>query len=366
MLGGGAHGSGTIFKLNTDGTAFTTLYSFSAAQDGTNNDGSGPGGAKVWLGNRLYGTTYSGGTGGSGTIFAINTDGSGFTNLYNFSGNEDGASPGDLVLVSNRLYGTAQTGGSSSAGTVFTIGVDGSGFKVLRTFTNADGNQPYPGLIASGNTLYGTTYWGGSSWPNPSSGTIFSLNTDGTSFQSLYSFSEMAQGTNSEGCCPQGELILVGKTLFGTASYGGPNGIGTIFSVNTDGTGFTNLYSFSADSGSPSYTNSDGGTPAGLLVFSAGTFYGTTVDRGPFGDGTIYSLSLGGATVTQLGIASVGSNLVLTWPAGATGYVLQSATTLANGGDWQDSTLIPNQTNAQNSVSIKASSAVGFFRLRHP
>ena len=38
----------------------------------------------------------------------------------------------------------------------------------------------------------------------------------------------------------------------------------------------------------------------------------------------------------QLAIIRSGPNLVLSWPTDATGFVLESATTLANGGDWQD------------------------------
>ena len=48
---------------------------------------------------------------------------------------------------------------------------------------------------------------------------------------------------------PYGGLILSGNTLYGTAQYGGSSGNGTVFAVNTDGTGFTNLYSFTAISG---------------------------------------------------------------------------------------------------------------------
>jgi len=50
-------------------------------------------------------------------------------------------------------------------------------------------------------------------------------------------------------------LILSGNTLYGTASRGGSYGSyggGTVFAVNTDGTGFTNLHSL---------TYSDGANP---------------------------------------------------------------------------------------------------------
>ena len=54
------------------------------------------------------------------------------------------------------------------------------------------------------------------------------------------------------------------------------------------------------------------------------------------------------------------------WPANATGFVLQSATTLANGGDWQDSLLSAMETNGQKGVTLTSTGARGFFRLRSP
>jgi uncharacterized repeat protein (TIGR03803 family) len=59
---------------------------------------------------------------GNGTVFAVNTDGSGFTNLYSFTGGSDGANPiAGLILSSNTLYGTTQLGGGSGNGTVFSL-----------------------------------------------------------------------------------------------------------------------------------------------------------------------------------------------------------------------------------------------------
>src|SRR5258706_232383 len=106
------------------------------------------------------------------------------------------------------------------------------------TFTafNPDGANPYAGLILSGNTLYGTAYLGGSS----GNGAGFAVNTDGTGFTNLHSFA----GYPTDGADPQAGLILSGNTLYGTASQGGISGQGTVFAVNTDGTGFTNLHSF--------------------------------------------------------------------------------------------------------------------------
>src|SRR5205085_5228926 len=68
----------------------------------------------ILLGNTLYGTTEDGGSAAyKGMVFAIKTDGTGFTNLHSFIGGSDGAGPTAGFISGNTLYGTA--------GTVFSI-----------------------------------------------------------------------------------------------------------------------------------------------------------------------------------------------------------------------------------------------------
>src|SRR6185503_11246789 len=105
------------------------------------------------------------------------------------------------------------------------------------------------------------------------------VNTDGTSFTNLHNFTAISGSlfTNSDGANPFAALILSGSTLYGTANGGGSSGNGTVFRINTDGTGFTNLYSFTATSGCypGPYTNSDGASPYAGLVLWGNTLYGT-------------------------------------------------------------------------------------------
>jgi uncharacterized repeat protein (TIGR03803 family) len=297
-----------------------------------------PEGGLILSGNTLYGTAEEGGSSDNGTVFAVSTDGTGFTNLYSFSAydtndnNYDGANPDDgLILSGNTLYGTAYEGGSSRDGTVFAVNTNGTGFTTLHIFSatdtngfNSDGSGP-AGLILSGNTLYGTTYYGGSS----GDGTVFAVNTDGIGFTTLYSFSATnANGFNSDGAGPDG-LILSGNTLFGTTYYGGGSGDGTVFSINTDGTGFTTLHSFSATD--TNGFNSDGAGPSGLII-AGNTLYGTTYYGGSFGAGTVFFLILPARSnvPVQPGIANLsisGANLVLNGingQSGGTYYVLTS------------------------------------------
>jgi hypothetical protein len=78
-------------------------------------------------------------------------------------------------------------------------------------------------------------------------------------------------------------LILSGTTLYGDTSSGGLFGSGTIFWLNTDGTGFTNLYNFSTAIGAYYVTNADGASPQFGLILSGNTLYGTALFGGLWG-----------------------------------------------------------------------------------
>src|SRR5262245_59173275 len=77
-------------------------------------------------------------------------------------------------------------------------------------------------------------------------------------FTTLHGFTGCADGGS-----PSSKLLLSGGTLYGTASGGGTGRCGTVFAVNTNGTGFTNLYSFPPLGGSS--TNIGGSQPLGGL-----------------------------------------------------------------------------------------------------
>ncbi len=354
--GTGDHGvigpAGRVFAVNTNGTGFTNLYNFSTAyyfDNYTNSDGAEPYGGLILSSNTLYGTTFYGGIAGHGTVFAVNTDGTSFTNLHDFSGfsGSDGNYPyAGLILSGNTLYGTTEfSAGSLSGGTVFKVNTDGTGFTNVHSFAGSDGANLQGGLILSGNTLYGTTYSGGSS----GNGTIFAVNTDGTGFTNLYVFTAFSSNTNNEdGTHPGCSLILSGNTLYGTASGGGSSNYGTAYAIKTDGTGFTNLHNF---------TNTDGANPQGGLVLSGNVLYGTTV-KGGKGVGTIFSISL----PPQLAISVLGTKIILTWPATAAGFTLQSTTDLVSP-SWSAVSPGPVNVNGQNTVTNPISGAQMFFRL---
>ena len=321
---GGSHGNGTVFAINTDGTGFTNLYSFTGGSDGAN-----PYGGLVLSGSTLYGTTTQGGGFGNGTVFALTTNGT-FTPLHPFTGGSDGANPYcGLVLSGNTLYGTTAGSGSGLApnGTVFAINTNGTVFSNGTVFTNlhtfistSDGASPHYGLVLSNNILYGTASQGGSH----GNGTVFALTTAGTGFTNLYNFTATVSGDNSDGTSPNA-LILSSNLLYGTATHGGSAGNGTIFVVSTNGTGFTNLYSFTT---LVSSANRDGANSKAGLMVSSNVLYGTAVFGGSSHAGTVFALNLNSSTSTPptpipLTIQLAGNAVVLSWTNST--FALQSA-----------------------------------------
>lgn len=431
---GGSSSNGTVFAVNTDGTGFTTLHSFTATRTNgptipqspapalTNNDGAHPQAGLLLVGGTLYGTTTAGGTNGNGTIFAVNTNGMDFTTLHEFTGVTDGGAPqaalifsgttlygtassgpdgnvfaintngtgftvvhdfmgfdaaypsGRLILSGELLYGVTKGGGTEDLGTVYAVYTNHGAMTLLYSFTNnppgtdGGGFMPFGGLVLSGKTLYGTATSGGLSL---ASGTVFAVNTVGPDFKTLHEFAVLPPypggfGTNSDGASPIGGLILVGNTLYGTTAFGGIDGSGTIFSINTNGMDFKTVYYFAASHTNSSgiYTNCDGTLPWAGLLRSGCTLYGTTRGGGSAGSGTVFSLSF----PPQLNIALAGTNVILTWPTNVagfdySGFTLQSTTNLYVAPVWNPVSPAPVIVQGQNIVTNPVSSTVEFYRL---
>ncbi len=376
---GGSADNGTVFALNTDGSNFTNLYSFKASNTNasgvyTNRDGANPEAGLVLSGGTLYGTTEHGGTNGYGTVFRMNLDGSGFTNLHGFANGSDGSTPEHLLLSGSTLYGTA-SGFASGNGTVFKLNTDGSGFTTLHVFiatnytagapgpapnyTNQDGALP-SNLSLSGNTLYGTAYYGGSA----GNGTIFALGTDGNGFTNLHNFAP-ALGpnlTNSEGTHPinMDGLVISENTLYGTAYWGGASGFGTVFALNTDGTGFWAIHNFTSTN-AINPANSDGANPYSGLSLENGVLYGTTKFGGAGNYGTVFRLLL----PPKLAINAAGTNLILRWSTNAAGFALQAATNLSSPSLWASVSPAPVVINTNYVVTNNVSGSRKFYRLSH-
>ena len=120
--GGGASGGGTIFKIAADGTE-STLYNFTGGADGFAPYGGVIRDAK----GNLYGTAFQGAgidcnDDGCGTMYVLTPAGK-FQVLHTFTGGRDGGNPaaGLVMDQAGNLYGTTYTGGAHGYGTVFKL-----------------------------------------------------------------------------------------------------------------------------------------------------------------------------------------------------------------------------------------------------
>ena len=255
--------------------------------DFTTSTGVFPKGRLIDVHGTLYGTTYQGGPSAKGTVYSISVTGSEAV-LYNFKGTTDGAYPDAGVIdVKGTFYGTNTYGGGDhrDGGTAYSVSASGA-HTVLHSFrSTSDGHDPEGGLINVRGTLYGTTTSDGPS--RSCCGTFYSITTSGHE-TILYRFSG-----GSDGATPLGNLLNVNGTLYGTTSGGGTGcsyskGCGTIYSITTSGKEKV-LYRFAGAS--------DGANPAAGLIDVNGTLYGTTVNGGGAPScfcGTVYSFSSSG------------------------------------------------------------------------
>jgi uncharacterized repeat protein (TIGR03803 family) len=189
IKGGNLYGVGyaSVFELTPPGGAGLwnrfTLHSFVAADAAT--QGSNPNGTLVFdTSGNLYGTTYSGGKYGYGTVYKL-TPGTAqnkpWTEKLLAAFETGNAYPlGGIVFDGEgNIYGTSTAGGNSKTteGTVYELVYQSSTgtykAKVLFTFSGENGNTPDSSLIFdSSGDLWGTTYQGGSD----GYGTVFEVN----------------------------------------------------------------------------------------------------------------------------------------------------------------------------------------------
>ena len=314
---GGSNDAGTVFKLNPNGTGYTLLHNFL-----TNGvDGQNPAvGGNLLLGRDgvLYGMTVNGGANGTGTIFKLNTSGTGYglIRTSEAAGSElDLTNPspeliGSLIQGSDDLlYGVSRGRSPHDSGRVFKLDTNGLGYTEIHVFdvnTNG-GGHPGAGLVQGRDgMLYGTTQDGDGFYG--STNCVFKLNTNGASFLVLHAFTGPGSvpATNSDGYYSRAPLLLGNDgMLYGTTWEGGyPTmynvyGYGTVFKLNpANGANYEVIHIFTVNN-TNGFVNIDGVYPlAGLMQGNDGTLYGTTsgggVDSADGGGGVVFKLNTDG------------------------------------------------------------------------
>jgi len=327
-IGGAAGLVGTVYEINTDGSGYQILSDFGIF------DGYPFGGdpQRNYLASiifpsyggtpavELFGTTIGGGGPcNSGTIFSLLNNGTTVQlgNLHSFCyGDEDDGVGNGLVRVGNTLYGTSM----GYDGVVFKTDINGN-FTQLHHFEGSpnDGQQPQTTLtdggieldaqmccpqpidgaqcmcvhIVTNHIFYGTTLYGGIN----DQGTLFRIKMSGDNstlidYKVLYSFDEMSPDGTWTKWPAFAPLTLVGNKLYGGTTRIPPGGIPqvVIFSINTDGSGYSVLKTIPIT----------GGTPTPLMAIG-NTLYGTIMENSYLGSPSlVFTISLDGSNFQVL------------------------------------------------------------------
>lgn len=226
----------------------------------------------------FYGTTFLGGTTDNGTVFRVTSAGE-LSTLYSFCSQPqctDGGKPSTgIVQATNGLfYGTTTIGGQAFGGIAFGMTSAGN-LGSLYDF----GVEQIPSTAAliqshDGGDLFGLT-----------ASTAFKMSPKGT-LTTIYNFS-------SDGLIPSGLMYAPDGNFYMTTHYGGTNDYGAIYKMTPDGQVST-LYSFCQIN-----CTIDGQYPEGDMVLGTdGSLYGTTIEGGMNGAGTVFKITRAGIFIT--------------------------------------------------------------------
>ncbi len=342
MEGSSTPTGGTVFSV-TPGGKFTLLHTFSPGANKTYPNGDLPGLLTEGPDGKLYGDTLFGGVDGCngycgyGLLYRVNRDGTGFRIIHKFCSETnctDGAEGyGALVTgTDGNLYGTTYYGGTGNSGTIFRVTPSTGAYEVVVSFNfSTSGEDPSGLIVAADGTFYGTsagalgellfhyTEATGTltttvlNFPLfnglPSRGAVsafgpngnlygiyaiyaksgvglFEVQTDGSNLQ-VFPFYNTIDG----GGTPDG-LLLATDGNFWVADYNGSTGYGDIITLSpTDGTLIQTLTPFSSSAAVGAY-------PAEIIQAKDGTLWGSTYQygnaaKGHFADGTVFSLNAG-------------------------------------------------------------------------
>lgn len=283
---GGTGGFGDIYEYNTTSHSLTDLYNFTTSSNPM-------GELAVDKNGVLFGTASNGGAFYNGYLFSYATGTSTFSDLYDLgTGVSDGVSPQAGVAVVNNtngsttIYGTTISGGTGGSGQVYAYNTL-TGYQDVYDFGSIinDGSGPTGGLVIDGaGNIFGTTNGGGAY----SGGTVFEIsNTD--TYSQLYSVNDIgAGGTGTDGYNPVGTLVDMNGTLVGV-NESGAAGYGDIFTLTPTYNpllpyNYADIFSFNG--------GSTGGVPlTGVTALNSYAFAGTNVIGGDNAVGVLFVIT---------------------------------------------------------------------------
>jgi uncharacterized repeat protein (TIGR03803 family) len=235
---GGASDLGTVFRVAKDGSLFATVHEFTASEGNRPDDLAMTQAAD----GALYGAASEGGALGGGTLFRYDPSTGALSSIHDFAAsNSAGVDAGLVAGRDGFWYGTTYTGGASGGGSVFRVDPATGSVTTLHDFGGADGVNPVPGALtqASDGKLYGTTQMGGGSY-----GVVYRLDPASGAFAVLHAFS----GVN-DGRLPLGGVVEGGDGwIYGTTALGGA-GYGTIFRIHLATNAYGNVLWFGGVNG---------------------------------------------------------------------------------------------------------------------
>jgi uncharacterized repeat protein (TIGR03803 family) len=263
---GGAYGAGTALELSPTAKGYvqSAFYSFGSA-----GDGAVPEAQFTLVGDTLYTTTVYGGKHDLGTIVAMSGRDLSEKGRYSFAWEVDGQSSTTLASdASGNLYGTA-SGGPDGEGYVYAFPATGKAPNpsILYSFSTQSLVWSPAGDVALDSN--GNVYGEATATQNidDNCGAVFALTrTSGTyTLSALHAFTGGA-----DGCFPVGGVTASGNTLVGSTFSAGEYGAGTIFSLSTDGSGYTVIHALTGKTGSQ----------VSDLVPASDAIYGTDLEGG--------------------------------------------------------------------------------------
>jgi uncharacterized repeat protein (TIGR03803 family) len=222
----------------------------------------------------LWGMTSKGGQHNSGTIFKYLPESNTHIVMHSFNDCVGQPRVNNLIKSSTgRFIGMSDFGGAFGVGTISEYNETANTFTTLYSFDYSSGNEPIGKLVeASNGKLYGVTKMGGQN----DAGVLFSFDLSTNIFTKLIDLSQIDNGK-----FPTGPLVIDNGFIFGTTTYGGINGFGTLFKFDYTTNAFSKILDFNG-SNNGKYPNSS------LMKAANGKLYGDTKRGGTLDKGSIF------------------------------------------------------------------------------